>query len=164
MLTRDNPANTKYITQKLSKSKAKLLSNSNINPSEFLSKMNSTPEKAALSQKFVKLQERANPSLESGIPLTEYLMTAALIPEAREHMNKFREEKLIFSRILEEKEREKAMEKCVSCGKTAGELGMKQLLKCAACTVAPCYCSTECQKTCWREHKVECKANRKPKS
>jgi hypothetical protein len=50
---------------------------------------------------------------------------------------------------------------CVACGKTAVTLGTK-LLRCSACTLAPSYCSVGCQKACWKEHKAECKANRKP--
>ncbi len=50
---------------------------------------------------------------------------------------------------------------CVACGKTAEMLGVDKLLHCSACTLAPCYCSVECQRACWKEHKAECKANKK---
>jgi hypothetical protein len=52
-------------------------------------------------------------------------------------------------------------EVCVACGKTCADVGMKQLLKCSGCTLAPKYCSAACQKECWPAHKTECKANRK---
>jgi hypothetical protein len=55
----------------------------------------------------------------------------------------------------------KMVEACVSCGKTREEISMRQLLHCSACTVAPKYCSVECQKASWPAHKAECKANRK---
>jgi hypothetical protein len=57
----------------------------------------------------------------------------------------------------------RAAEKCVACGKTAADVGATKLMKCSGCTIAPKYCSPECQQTCWREHKAECKANRKIK-
>jgi hypothetical protein len=50
---------------------------------------------------------------------------------------------------------------CQACGKTSEDVGMKQLLKCSACTLATRYCSAACQKACWGAHKAECKANRK---
>jgi hypothetical protein len=50
---------------------------------------------------------------------------------------------------------------CVACGKSAAELGVKKLMRCSACTIAPCYCSAVCQRECWSAHKAECKANRK---
>jgi hypothetical protein len=50
---------------------------------------------------------------------------------------------------------------CVACGKTAAMMCGKKLLHCSACTLAPCYCSVECQRACWKEHKAECKANKK---
>jgi hypothetical protein len=50
---------------------------------------------------------------------------------------------------------------CVACSKTAAMLGVEKLLKCSACTLAPSYCSVECQRACWKEHKSECKANTK---
>jgi hypothetical protein len=58
----------------------------------------------------------------------------------------------------------KMMEECAGCGKTSSDCGLKQLLKCSACTIAPCYCGHECQKACWPAHKAECKANRKTKT
>ncbi len=62
---------------------------------------------------------------------------------------------------LEEREQRKQAEACMACGKTAASLKMRRLLNCSACTIGPTYCSTECQKACWKSHKVECKANRK---
>ncbi len=50
---------------------------------------------------------------------------------------------------------------CTACGKTTAMLGEKKLLICSACTLAPSYCSVECQRACWKEHKAECKANKK---
>jgi hypothetical protein len=50
---------------------------------------------------------------------------------------------------------------CVACGKSAADVGVNRLLKCSACTVAPRYCSAECQSACWKAHKAECKTNRK---
>jgi hypothetical protein len=64
-------------------------------------------------------------------------------------------------RSLEEYEERKIREVCVNCGKQAAEMPLQRLLKCSACTIMPAYCSTECQKACWKGHKVECKANRK---
>jgi hypothetical protein len=54
----------------------------------------------------------------------------------------------------------KSVEVCVACGRSAADVGAKKLLKCSACTIAPMYCSAECQKACWGAHKAECKANR----
>ncbi len=51
-------------------------------------------------------------------------------------------------------------EACVACGKTAADVGVKKLLKCSACTVAPRYCSAACQHACWKAHKAECRANK----
>ncbi len=50
---------------------------------------------------------------------------------------------------------------CTGCGKTAEQAGVKKLLACSACTVAPRYCSPECQCACCKLHKAECKANKK---
>jgi hypothetical protein len=50
---------------------------------------------------------------------------------------------------------------CVSCGKTAADIGAKKLLKCSGCTIAPRYCSAACQKAGWKAHMAACKANRK---
>jgi hypothetical protein len=55
---------------------------------------------------------------------------------------------------------EKAAQKCTVCGKTAAESGLRKLMKCSGCTVAPPYCSSVCQKAHWSAHKLECKANR----
>jgi hypothetical protein len=49
----------------------------------------------------------------------------------------------------------------VACGRTSADVGMKALLRCSACSVAPLYCSVECQRACRRAHKAECKANKK---
>jgi hypothetical protein len=57
----------------------------------------------------------------------------------------------------------KQIEACVACSKTPAELGMARLLKCSACTLAPAYCSGECQRVHWRAHKSDCKAHRKAK-
>jgi hypothetical protein len=54
------------------------------------------------------------------------------------------------------------VEACVMCGKTREQTGLKQLLKCSGCTIAPRYCGAECQKGHWKAHKAECKANKKP--
>jgi hypothetical protein len=56
---------------------------------------------------------------------------------------------------------EKELFACIACGKTAAMMGGKKLLHCSACTLAPCYCSVECQRACWKEHKAECNANKK---
>ena len=53
---------------------------------------------------------------------------------------------------------------CSGCGKSAVDAGVEKLLKCSVCTIAPSYCSAACQKACWKAHKTECKANRKPES
>jgi hypothetical protein len=58
-------------------------------------------------------------------------------------------------------QRPRSEQTCVACGKTPAEMGIRELLKCSACTIAPKYCSAGCQKACWGEHKTECKANRK---
>jgi hypothetical protein len=58
-------------------------------------------------------------------------------------------------------DKSKVRDVCVRCSKTAADEGLRKLLKCSACTIAPLYCSTACQKACWKEHKAECKANRK---
>jgi hypothetical protein len=58
-------------------------------------------------------------------------------------------------------EEEKLAETCVECGKSAKMLGVLRLLRCSACSIAPRYCSVECQKAAWPKHKAECKANRK---
>jgi hypothetical protein len=62
--------------------------------------------------------------------------------------------------VLSERDGEKMAETCSACGKTAQDMGLKALLRCSACTIAPVYCCVECQRICWREHKAECKANR----
>ncbi len=67
--------------------------------------------------------------------------------------------------VVDESEKEQAREKrnnvsCVACGKHAHEVGTKKLLKCDACTIAPRYCSIECQKAMWPTHKADCKAHR----
>jgi hypothetical protein len=49
---------------------------------------------------------------------------------------------------------------CAACGKQAHEVGIKKLHRCDACTIAPRYCSAECQKAMWPTHKVECRAHR----
>jgi hypothetical protein len=50
---------------------------------------------------------------------------------------------------------------CAACGKTPDDLGVGKLHRCSACTLAPRYCSAECQRACWSQHKAECKANKK---
>jgi hypothetical protein len=50
---------------------------------------------------------------------------------------------------------------CEACGRSAAEAGATRLLKCSVCTLAPMYCSAECQHVCWKAHKAACKANRK---
>jgi hypothetical protein len=50
---------------------------------------------------------------------------------------------------------------CVACGKTSADVGVKALLRCSACSIAPLYCSVECQRACRKAHKAECKANKK---
>jgi hypothetical protein len=63
----------------------------------------------------------------------------------------------------QDSEREKRLmkERCAGCGKNAAEAGVKRLMKCSACTIAPSYCGAACQSACWRGHKEECKGNRK---
>jgi hypothetical protein len=63
---------------------------------------------------------------------------------------------------LEERHKQKMNETCSVCAKTAREVGRERLLLCSGCTVKPLYCSAECQKTGWKAHKAECKANKKP--
>jgi hypothetical protein len=63
--------------------------------------------------------------------------------------------------VLQESQKQKECQACVVCGKTAGELGVERLSKCSACTIAPRYCSAACQKSGWKSHKAECKANKK---
>jgi hypothetical protein len=55
----------------------------------------------------------------------------------------------------------KAPEVCYACGKTAAAQGRRRLLKCSACTIEPLYCSAECQRACWGDHRAKCLANRK---
>jgi hypothetical protein len=50
---------------------------------------------------------------------------------------------------------------CVTCGRTAEELGIERLLKCSACTIRPPYCSAECQRSDWAVHKAECRMNKR---
>jgi hypothetical protein len=50
---------------------------------------------------------------------------------------------------------------CVACGKSAADVGASRMLKCSACTIAPKYCSAECQSACWPAHKAECRSNKK---
>jgi hypothetical protein len=57
----------------------------------------------------------------------------------------------------------KDKEVCVACGKTSAEGGV-QLRKCSGCTLAPRYCSEQCQRASWPAHKAECKANRNTKT
>ncbi len=66
----------------------------------------------------------------------------------------------VVAQKLSEREREKLAEACSLCGKTAQELGLVRLLRCSACTIAPLYCSAECQRGAWKMHKSECKASR----
>ncbi len=49
---------------------------------------------------------------------------------------------------------------CTGCGKTAAEAGLKRLLACSACTIAPEYCGLECQLACWGTHRAECRENK----
>jgi hypothetical protein len=49
---------------------------------------------------------------------------------------------------------------CSACGKSSDEMGKRKMLRCSVCSVAPVYCSTECQHAAWPGHKAECKANR----
>jgi hypothetical protein len=53
---------------------------------------------------------------------------------------------------------------CMACGKTAADVGAKNLLKCSACTIGPVYCGAACQRASWEAHKTECKANRSKKT
>jgi hypothetical protein len=66
----------------------------------------------------------------------------------------------VVADVVAERAQQKLKETCQACGKTAAELG-KNMLKCSACTLAPFYCGSECQKAAWPAHKAECKANRK---
>jgi hypothetical protein len=59
------------------------------------------------------------------------------------------------------KSKNRLLESCVVCGKTAQELGMDKMFKCSACSIRPLYCSPECQRAHWGEHRPECKANKK---
>jgi hypothetical protein len=45
---------------------------------------------------------------------------------------------------------------CLACGATSRQDGQGALLRCGRCQVAT-YCSLECQKAHWREHKRRCK-------
>ena len=67
----------------------------------------------------------------------------------------------VVARWVAEREEQKLGETCEACGKSARDLGKKVMLKCSACTLAPLYCGSECQKAAWPAHKAACKANRK---
>ncbi len=67
----------------------------------------------------------------------------------------------IIVRIVQERKNKGMTEVCIRCGKTAATMGVKELQRCSACTIAPVYCSVECQRACWGAHKAECVANRK---
>ena len=62
--------------------------------------------------------------------------------------------------LLSAREKRRQTEKCVACGKTALDVQLNRLFKCSVCTIAPRYCSVECQTAGWPSHKAECKANR----
>ncbi|KAJ7643535.1 hypothetical protein FB45DRAFT_895360 [Roridomyces roridus] len=46
--------------------------------------------------------------------------------------------------------------RCDTCEKTAAEAGLTKLRICSGCGSAP-YCSVECQKKDWKNHKADCK-------
>ena len=48
------------------------------------------------------------------------------------------------------------VESCEVCGRTKSDAGGKSLMRCARCQVVK-YCSVECQRRDWKEHKKECK-------
>ncbi len=94
---------------------------------------------------------------------TETLFSAVInnhVRRAYEEETTSRTQNDVVAQAKAEYDHQKMLEKCVVCGKSAGELGTR-LLKCSACTVAPMYCSAECQKAGWPGHKAECKVNRK---
>jgi hypothetical protein len=96
-------------------------------------------------------------------------------PVARKHWDKYDEnlaihpvpiiehKRDVLKGVFEERAKEKLNERCSGCGKSAEMCGLKQLMRCSACTLLPGYCGAECQRACWAAHKKECKANRKSK-
>jgi hypothetical protein len=48
---------------------------------------------------------------------------------------------------------------CSACGRTAKDLGLRHLLTCGGCTIAPLYCGVACQRACWKAHTRECREN-----
>jgi hypothetical protein len=64
------------------------------------------------------------------------------------------------STLTDVNEKPNDTEVCMVCGKTAEAVG-KELMRCSACTIKPLYCGAECQRAAWKEHKAECKANKR---
>jgi NADH pyrophosphatase NudC (nudix superfamily) len=59
----------------------------------------------------------------------------------------------------EEMIKEKKFKFCGQCGKSAKEVGKNNLSKCDRCRCVR-YCSVDCQRANWKEHKQICKKNR----
>jgi hypothetical protein len=55
----------------------------------------------------------------------------------------------------------KTRDVCLSCGRTAADVGKDKLHICSACTIRAMYCCVECQRAHWHVHRVECRVNRK---
>ncbi len=70
-------------------------------------------------------------------------------------------ETCVLQQVIDQHAKEKLNEKCVQCGRSAEVCGLKHLMRCSACTIAPGYCGCECQRADWPVRRAECKANRK---
>jgi hypothetical protein len=112
--------------------------------------------KLAAKMKMSPLEDMEKAALDCGWPQEVY---EKLKKSVMERINAAGPE--ITEELAQAREREKLAQKCVGCGKTAADMGVQQLLKCSGCSMAPLYCGSQCQKAQWKEHKAECKANRK---
>jgi hypothetical protein len=70
-----------------------------------------------------------------------------------------REAQIALEKIGAASVEDQRMLACSVCDRTAADVGVKRLSFCSACTIAPRFCSTECQRAGWPAHKAECKAN-----
>ncbi len=116
-------------------------------------------KQAARMEKFT-LEKKFGEKLENAGHLPEQDRISLL--QVQEWVRELRMEHDITGEVAQSRQRDKLGQRCAGCGRTAGEMGVQQLLKCSVCTIAPMYCGTECQKAQWKTHKAECKANRKP--
>jgi hypothetical protein len=106
---------------------------------------------------------------ENGLRKTIMHNHGDVIPEEdRQQMQAFlkdvsphRDRQDVIAQVAEPWLKEKSGQICVLCSKSAADVGLLQLSKCSACTLAPLYCGPGCQKMHWKVHKAECKANRK---